>query len=300
MIPLRIGYIICGFATGLILLFNFLYSLPDGKLHIVFCDVGQGDAVYIRLPDGRDMLIDGGPNEKVIACLSRHMAFWDRKIDIIFLTHAEQDHLRGLMPVVSRFDVGYAVLSAVPDTSEQYRQLMGALDGNKVPQKRLAAGDSLTAGNVTVEVMWPPKAVTNRLRDYAGVDDTPVLGVSASGRNDLSLILRLRYGKFDMLSPGDASMGIETEHHDAVLADGGIEVLKVPHHGSKTGMTADYLDALHLGLAVISVGRNTYGHPAPEILDMLAKKNIRVLRTDQEGDIEIISDGIDWTVQTNR
>lgn len=300
MIPLRIGYSICGFVTGLILLFNFLVSLPDGKLHIVFCDVGQGDAVYIRLPDGRDMLIDGGPNEKVIACLSRHMAFWDRKIDLMFLTHAEHDHLGGLMAVVSRFAVGSVVLSAVPDTSEQYLQLISALDGNKVPQKHLTAGDSLTAGNVEVHVLWPSEAVISSLRDYAGADASVVLGVSTPDRNDLSLVLRLRYGMFDILFPGDAGIGAEAEYRETVLADGGIEVLKMPHHGSKTGMTEDYFDALHLGLAVISVGRNTYGHPATEILDMLAKKNVRVLRTDQEGDIEIISDGIDWTVQTSK
>lgn len=291
---------LCGFVTGLILLFNFLISLPDGKLHIIFCDVGQGDAVYIRLPDGRDLLIDGGPNDKVINCLSRHMAFWDRRIDIVFLTHAERDHVQGLTSVVHRYDIGYAVFADIPETNEAYTQLLAALTTKNVPQKRLVAGDFLEAGNVMIETVWPTAAIADRMSGYAGPSAAPVLGAGIADRNNLSLVLRLRYGRFDVLLPGDAGVETETEYRDALVAGDGIEVLKVPHHGSKTGISEAHLDGLHLGLAVISVGKNTYGHPAPDILAMLANKNIRVLRTDREGDIEIISDGLDWTAQTNK
>ena len=83
MFRLRIGYLLTGIATGLVLLFNFLGSLPDGKLRIFFCDVGQGDAAYIRFPDGRDMLVDGGPNNKVLSCLGNHVPFWDRHINLV-------------------------------------------------------------------------------------------------------------------------------------------------------------------------------------------------------------------------
>ena len=104
MFKLRVGYVISGIVTGLILLFSFIATLPDGKLHIVFCDIGQGDAAYVRFPDGRDMLIDGGPNDKVLNCLGKHMPFWDRRINLVVLTHPQKDHMQGLNPVLEHSD----------------------------------------------------------------------------------------------------------------------------------------------------------------------------------------------------
>lgn len=86
MFRLRTGYVISGVLTAVILLFSYFWSLPDGKLHIIFCNVGQGDAAYIRFPDGRDGLIDGGPNDSVLQCLGRHMPFWDRTLDLVILS----------------------------------------------------------------------------------------------------------------------------------------------------------------------------------------------------------------------
>src|SRR3989344_8210677 len=123
MFKLRVGYLISGVATGLVLLFSFLGSLPDGTLHIVFCDVGQGDAAYIRFPDGRDMVVDGGPNDRVIACLGRHMPFWDRHIDMVAMTHPQKDHMQGLIAVFERFDVDYFLRSDIGNTTEGYQRL---------------------------------------------------------------------------------------------------------------------------------------------------------------------------------
>ena len=93
MFKLLRGYVISGIITGCILLVSFLFTLPDGKLHIFFCNVGQGDAVYIRFPDGRDMLVDGGPNDTVLQCLGRHMPFWDREITMVVNSRPQNDHL---------------------------------------------------------------------------------------------------------------------------------------------------------------------------------------------------------------
>lgn len=270
---LHIGYVIGGIATGFVLLFNFLSSLPDGKLHIIFCDVGQGDAAYIRFPDGRDMLVDGGPNNKVLGCLGKHMPFWDRTIDLVVLTHPEKDHMQGLLGVFERYTIGHFVRSDVSNATEGYALLAALVNSRQIKEKFVTTGEQVTIGSSILAVIQP---------------DTNILGVTSQGTNEASVVFVLSHGSFDVLFTSDASMRMALD---------GIEVLKVPHHGSKTGMTVDFINALKPKLAVISVGQNSYGHPTQEILSMLADAHAQVLRTDQAGDIEIVSDGKVWIVR---
>lgn len=297
MMPLHIGYSISGFVTGLVLLFTFLTTLPDGKLHIVFCDVGQGDAVYVRFPDGRDALIDGGPNDKVISCLSRHMPFWDRSLDLVFLTHPEHDHYAGLISVLERFAVGNMIETGVPAASGGYEKLREVLTSRGVAVRRVAAGDRIEVESVALDVIWPTVDQLARAKPYDNSQDAPVLGARTGNPNDSSLVLWLRYDKFDVWLPGDADTDTESGYMDMSLADDPIDVLKVPHHGSRTGMSQSLMDKLRPKLAVISVGKNSYGHPAAETLSMLADIGSRVLRTDQNGTIEVITDGEEWGVR---
>ena len=134
MFKLRWGYVVSGIITGCILLVSFISSLPDGKLHIFFCNVGQGDAVYVRFPDGRDMLVDGGPNDTVLQCLGRAMPFWDREINIVVNTHPQNDHLKGLISVVNRFKVDYVIRSNLSASSDVYAQFIDAIKTHHVPQ----------------------------------------------------------------------------------------------------------------------------------------------------------------------
>src|SRR4030042_4344895 len=157
MFRLRTGFLISGIITGILLIFSFLTSLPDGRLHIFFCDVGQGDAAYIRFPDGRDALIDGGPGNQVLACLGRHMPFWDRLIDVIILTHPENDHLGGLVPVLERYRTGYFVRSDIFNDSEGYRKLTELVDLRKIPERKVYAGGTIGIGTVTLAVLWPTR-----------------------------------------------------------------------------------------------------------------------------------------------
>lgn len=281
---LRVGYLISAIATGFILLLSFLTSLPDGNLHIVFCNVGQGDAAYIRFPDGRDMLVDGGPNNTVLGCLSDHMPFYDRSLDLVVLTHPQRDHLQGLIEVAKRFRVGHFIKSDVANTSEGYAALTTALADARVPIRLVTQGETIRIDKTVLSILWP--------------SGSNVLGVSstATDPNDYSVVLHLRYGTFDAVLTGDADTRVEAGYRDSVLANDGVEVLKVPHHGSKTGMSEAFVDWLRPQLAVISVGNNTYGHPAPEIIRMLESRGARVVRTDTMGDIEIISDGVGWKI----
>lgn len=285
MFKLRWGYVISGIITGCILLVSFLWSLPDGKLHMYVCNVGQGDATYVRFPDGRDMLVDGGPNDSVLACLGRHMPFWDREINIVVNSHPQNDHLKGLISVLNRYTVDYVIRSDVSSSSDVYAQFTDAIKKHHVPVRLVAAGERIWVGNTALSVLWPTQE--------------SVLGVTTDADlNDGSLVFWLRYGSFDALFPGDADSHVEGRYTGDPLADGQVELLKVPHHGSKTGMTQEFIDWIKPAVSVLSVGKNSYGHPSPKAIDMLQSIGSKIMRTDQMGDIEIVSDGSHWTVET--
>lgn len=290
---LRIGYIWVCIATGLYIFSNFVLSLPDGKLHIIACDVGQGDSTYIKFPDGKDMLIDGGPNDRVIACLGRHMPFWDRTIDLVLLTHPENDHAGGLVPVIERFHIGYFIHSPLQSSKEKQNALGILAKKKHIPEKILLAGEIVRVGTVRLRVVWPTR---EQIAMMESPPNSSVLGVTTEHLNHGSMVFWLRYGSFDALFAGDADTNVSSHYVGSPLADNEVELLKVPHHGSKTGMDADFLAWLKPRIAIISVGKNTYGHPAPEILDALSLVTQKVLRTDKNGDIEIVSDGNNLTL----
>lgn len=292
---LKMGYIVLGIATGLIIIFNFLITLPDGKLHIVFCSVGQGDATYVRFPNGRDLLIDGGPNDSVVSCLGRHMPFWDKTIDLVLLTHPENDHLNGLLSVISRYHVGSFVHSNIENATDGYSKLKELLGRHRIQERFVMRGDSISIGSAVLHVLWPSQDQLTRMNPRE-----TVLGASTDHVNDGSVVFLLRYGSFDGFFPGDADIRVETQYVGTKLADESLELLKVPHHGSKTGMDAAYLDWLSPRTAVISVGKNSYGHPSSDVLQLLARSTSQVLRTDQQGDIEVISDGRTWSAKPSK
>lgn len=295
---------IFGLLIGTVLLFVYIFSLPDGKLHIVFCNVGQGDAVYIRTPANEDLLIDGGPNDKVLSCLGKHMPFYDRTIDVIVLSHPQKDHLQGLISVVERYNVKYFVIGAVGNESEGYNRLVENIKKKNVSVKNLYKGDGFSLGKVKFSILWPEKEwVVQNLSpsssdlSYLGdLSSSKVLGLSTTrDLNDFSYFVHLKYGTFDALFPGDGDSRVQPEVMSIVsLPD--VEVLKYPHHGSKYGVTDDFLDTINPEFAVISVGKNPWSHPTKETLDTLLDRSIQFKRTDLDGDVEVISDGTGWRI----
>lgn len=289
-----------GILTGLFILFQFLGNITDGTLKITHCDVGQGDGAYIRFPDGRDMVVDGGPNDDIIECLSKHMPFYDRHIDIVLLTHPQKDHMQGLISVLDRYDVGYMVRSDIQNNTEGYAQLLAIIEKKKIPVKFVTAGDRVMVGNATVTILWPTADQITRMKPsmVSETSSSPrVLGASTGDLNDGSIVFWLRYGTFDEVFTGDADTRIEKNYLGTPLSSDGIEVLKVPHHGSKTGMSESYVSWLKPKVAVISVGKNNYGHPADAILTLLNQYSAKTERTDKVGDIEIQTDGKIWGIK---
>jgi competence protein ComEC len=293
MFKLRWGYVISGIITGCILLVSFLLSLPDGKLHIFFCNVGQGDAAYVRFPDGRDMLVDGGPNDTVLQCLGRHMPFWDREITLVVNTHPQNDHLKGLLSVLNRYKVDYVVRSDLASVSDVYAQFVSAIKTHHVPERLVTRGERISVGLASLSVIWPSESQIAFMHPVGNVLGT----TSDANLNDGSLVFFLRYGSFDALFPGDADAHVEGQYTGDQLADGVVELLKVPHHGSRSGMTQSFVDWVKPAISVISVGKNSYGHPSAEAINMLQSVGSIIHRTDQEGDIEVISDGKGWIMK---
>lgn len=296
MFKLRYGYLLSGIITGCILLVSFIGSLPDGKLHLFFCNVGQGDAVYVRLPDGRDMLVDGGPGDTVLQCLGRHMPFWDREINLVVSTHPQNDHLKGLISVLDRYNVDYVVRSPVISGSDVSAQFISTIKTHHIPERLVTRGERISVGVSSLSVIWPSDSQIALMHPSGNV-----LGsASDASLNDGSLVFFLRYGSFDALFSGDADSHVEGQYTGGRLADGQVEVLKVPHHGSRTGMTQAFVDWVRPALSIISVGNNSYGHPSAEAINMLQSTGSRILRTDTQGDIEVVSDGKGFSVSTQQ
>lgn len=286
-------YFISGIIIGIVLIISALFSLPDGKLHIVFCDVGQGDAAYIRTPSNQDVLIDGGPNDSVLLCLGKHMPFYDRTIDVVVLTHPQKDHLQGLISVTDRYTVNSFVIGVEGQETEGYKKLVLNIQKKNIPIRNLYTGDTFLIGTIEFDVLWPERKWISE-RVYPQRSETAVLGLSTyADLNSFSYYLHLTYGDFDALFTGDGDSKIQPDIMQMVILPD-VEVLKFPHHGSKTALMPEFLDKIKPELAVISVGKNSYGHPTQEALNLLYERGINIKRTDVDGEIEIVSDGKEW------
>ncbi len=281
------------FFTGLtfltILVFFAYFSFHDGKLHLIICNVGQGDAIFIRTASQADILIDGGPDKKVLECLSRHMPFWDRSLDVVILTHPDADHVTGLIDVIERYKITYLFTQPNPGKTQIYELFTNVLAEKKLSAKYVSSGDRFSQGEETsFKIFWPASDKPDQTNQNS----------SKSSLNRFSVIILVKHGKFSALLTGDAGSEIQDKLASAV---GDTDVLKVPHHGSKTGMSDYFLSITKPELALISVGeKNKYGHPAGFILDLLKNHGVKTLRTDQTGDIEIVSDGKTWSVKTSQ
>jgi len=261
-----------------ILAWSIVFDLSKQKsLEVNFFDVGQGDAAFIETPKGQQVLIDGGPGSKILEKLGKEMPFWDRDIDLIILTHPEADHLSGLIDALKKYKVRNILWTGVIRDTFEYEEWQKLIKEEKAKIYIAEKGEKiLMSDGILMDILYP----------FENLE-----GKEIQDSNDTSVVSRLTLGYSSFLFTGDMTKLVEKEIIEK-NTDVDSDVLKIAHHGSKTSSSEEFLQAVSPEVAIISVGKNNfYGHPTPEVLENLNKYGIKVLRTDERGDIKIISDG---------
>lgn len=260
---------------GVTLIFK---NQPTDELQVVFFDVGQGDAHFIRTPGGQNILIDGGPDKTVLEKLSKYLPASDRTIDLMILTHPHADHAAGLVEVLQRYDVQRVLATGVIHTTDTYLAWLNEVKEQKIIFDQAVAGKQYkfesTVEPVYLEVIYPDRNV----RDEE-FDDL----------NESSVVVMLSYFNKKFLFTGDISVDNELR----ILKRGvdvSADVLKVSHQGADTSSSQEFLDAVNPQYAIIPVGENNYGHPSLRIIRRIERMGTKIFRTDQDGDIKFIVD----------
>jgi competence protein ComEC len=269
-----------------VLLVSVGAARADGRLHITVLDVGQGDSILIEGPSGGRALVDGGPDpDRLIALLDARIPIWDRRIDLVVLTHPHEDHVAGLAAVLDRYRVAEVIEPGMvgPGPGDSaYRRRLAELGRQS---RIVAAGDTISLDGIQMVVRWPMRG-TVPLRP-------PDTGTAI---NNVSIVLDVRFGARRMVLAGDVEQQIDPQLLAAGLAADGhrIDVLKVAHHGSGTATTDSFIEQTAPQVAVISAGwGNPYGHPSPNTVDRLREGGASVFRTDVDGTIDISTNGTD-------
>ncbi len=256
-----------------------------GLLTVSFLNIGQGDAIFIDAPSGRQMLIDGGRGSVVLRELGRVMPWWDRSIDVVLATHPDLDHIGGLPDVLARYDVSTIIRSSVRDEGADQVAFLRAIDSEKDAKAVIALrGQIIDLGSTGSPQAGRPHVYLEIL-----FPDRPIPSVET---NTGSVVARLVYGNTSFMLTGDAPLGVEEY---LVSLDGSSlksDVLKAGHHGSRTSSDVSFVGYVSPSYAVFSRGcDNSYGHPHKEVVELFARFGIPTLDTCTDGVITFISDG---------
>lgn len=260
-------------------------------LEVNFFDVGQAEAIFIEMPQGQQILIDGGRDSAILEKLGKEMPFWDRTIDLVVLTHPEHDHLGGLIEVLKRYEVENVFLTGVNKETAENQEWQKQLEKENARIIIVSKGRKAVSGKAALEVIYPFESLAKSF----SVDSSDE---KYEDTNNFSVVSRLSFGKTSFLFTGDISKTIEKKLAEESNID--VDVLKISHHGSKNSSAEEFIHAVSPIAAIISAGKdNPYGHPHPETLETLKKFGIRILRTDIDGDIKIITDGVNYEPKLN-
>ena len=250
---------------------SIIFAGPNKNLEAYFLNVGQGDSELVILPGNVKVLIDGGPNNKVLENLSKIFSATDRYIDLVILSHPQADHFNGLIDVFKNYQVGAFIYNGQSGTANSWQELVKAVKNSKTPAIVLAQGDKIHYQNNHLNFIYPDK-----------------IALKNKDLNDAALVGRLQNDDLTFLFTADIESKIEKiliQKYDLKT-----DVLKVSHHGSKYSSSNQFLKEARPKLSIIEVGKNSYGHPTKEVLNRLASVDSKIFRTDKDGMIKITAD----------
>lgn len=263
------------------LLIKFTTSEIDDNFHLYFLDVGQGDALYARDKSGNDILIDGGPDLSVLTGIGNAMLYNDRVIDYLVLTHPHADHLFGLVEVVKRYEVKNIILTDAIATTQEYQEFLNIIKDKNIHTILANNGEIYKiSDNFNFQIIYPDESFK----------DTNIKNL-----NNTSIVGKIIFGSVSIQATGDAEKDLQGKIANKYCDQLSSNIIKIAHHGSKNGINTNFFNCVNPEMAIISVGvDNKFGHPHQETLDFLNKNNVKTIRTDEQGTIEIISDGVNF------
>ncbi|KXK07696.1 MAG: Hydroxyacylglutathione hydrolase [Microgenomates bacterium OLB22] len=286
--------IICVFWTLRTIHHFWLSQLP---ISIRFCDVGQGDGAHVRIVPDIDILIDTGPDEKILECLGKGMSASDREIELVLLTHFQKDHTGGLKAILKRYKIAQIILPPYSDSKRKIEDILADISG-ETQVLILKANDVLIYPNVRFAILWPKSTLPMKVSRLESVT------LTSEDLNERSYVVLMSVDDTNVLFTGDTHGDILDRLRNSTCHDGPclpymISILKVPHHGAKNGVSRSFYDQTSISMAVVSAGKdNTFGHPSRLLIDTLDAHKIVTLVTRDIGDIWIsISKDGHWEYQ---
>ncbi|KKP93117.1 MAG: internalization competence protein, competence protein ComEC protein [Parcubacteria group bacterium GW2011_GWC1_38_6] len=255
-------------------------------LEVDFFDVGQGDATLLKTPAGHKILIDGGPDSTVSSGIAKQLPFWDRNIDLIILTHPDRDHMAGLIDVLKRYDAKNILWNGVVRDTPEYRAWMSVLEKEGAHIFIAQAGQVINSAKknnlnyVRIDILYPSEELE---------------GLELEDSNETSVVAKLNFKDHTFLFAGDIGNTTEQKLISSKI-DLDSDILKVAHHGSRFSTSESFVESVTPEIAIIQVGKNSYGHPSNDALERLKRFGIDIVRTDESGSVKIISDGKQYAV----
>ena len=256
------------------LFWKIIGGINNHQLHVDVLNIGQGDSILVRLPTGENILIDGGPDGTVLRELAEVMPLYERKIDVMILTHPHADHMNGLLEVLKHYEVGSVIITGVFYKSSAYDEFVDQIARRKISVFFAHSSVDYRLGTVALDVVYPIKLAQ---------------GDRYENVNNSSISFRLLTDDGVFYFSGD----LEKEGEEELLKSGQdlrADVLKAGHHGSRTSSSEAFLDLVQPDIAVISCGiNNTFKHPHPETLEHFSERDIEFFRTDLDGRVEMVT-----------